>query len=786
MPSRLPFTNKTQMLKIRLFWFAILMIAPLCLTAQTRHSISGTVRDKTTGETLIGASFVLLEHPRSAVLSNAYGFYSINVIAGNYKVLVSFTGYRNDTIAVALDRDIVLPVELIPAGQQLQEVVVMADKNNNVSKPLMGVQKISISEIKDLPVLFCEKDILKTIQLLPGVQAGGDGNSGFYVRGGAIDQNLILLDEATVYNPSHLLGFFSTFNSDALKDVTLYKGAIPAVYGGRLASVLDVKMDDGNSKEYHASGGIGLISSRLNVEGPIEKDKGSFIVSARRTYADLFLKLSKDTNTNRSSLYFYDINAKANYKLGKKDRIYLSGYFGKDYLGLGNTFGIDYGNATATLRWNHILGSRLFSNTSLIYSKYDYNIRINSGNNDIGITSYIRDYHLKEDLQYYANADNKINFGIDVISHTTSPGVISASQNSSYNAITVQNRHALESAAYFSHDLALSDKVNLNYGLRAGLFTVMGPGDFYTYDSSGNTISTQNYSASGVVKNYFNLEPRFSLSYKLTDVSSVKLAYTRTTQNLHLLSNSTSANPTDVWIPSSNNVKPEIADQVSMGYYRNFNNNQYEFSSEIYYRDMRNQIDYRNGAQLIANENVESQLISGRGRSYGLELFLKKKYGVFNGWISYTLSRTERRFSGVNAGGWYPANQDRTHNLSVVGIYKINKKWTLSADFVYYSGNAVTWPGGKYEVDGHVAFIYTERNGYRMPAYNRLDVGVTLQGKKTKRFESSWNFSVYNLYGRENPYSISFQQDPGDPSKTQAIQYALFRWVPSVTYNFKF
>ncbi|MDP4213185.1 MAG: TonB-dependent receptor [Bacteroidota bacterium] len=762
-------------------------VLPMLLAAQTRHTVSGTVRDKGTGETLIGASFILLEQPRSAALSNAYGFYSINAGAENYKMLVSFTGYLNDTVAISLNKDITVSVELSPDGAQLQEVVVTANKNSsNVSKPLMGVQKISMSEIKDLPVLFGEKDILKTIQLLPGVLSGGDGNSGFYVRGGSIDQNLILLDEATVYNPSHLLGFFSTFNSDALKDVTLYKGAIPAEYGGRLSSVLDVKMNDGNSKDYHASGGIGLISSRLNLEGPIEKDNGSFIVSARRTYADLFLKLSKDTNTNRSSLYFYDINVKANYKLGEKDHIYLSGYFGKDNLGLGNTFGLDYGNATATFRWNHILSSRLFSNSSLIYSKYNYDVRINSGNNNIGITSYIRDYHFKEDLQYYANSSNKVNFGIDVIDHATSPGVISASLGSSYNAITVQNRHALESAAYFSHGLSLSDRVNINYGLRAGLFSVLGPGDFYTYDSAGNILNTHTYGSGKLVKNYFNLEPRLSLSYRLTSASSVKLAYTRTTQNLHLLSNSTSANPTDVWIPSSNNVKPEIADQVSAGYYRNFRNNQYEFSSEVYCRDMQNQIDYKNGAQLIANEQVESQLIFGKGRAYGLELFFKKKYGKFNGWVSYTLSRTERQFSGVNNDSWYPANQDRTHNLSVVGIYKISKKWTLSADFIYYSGNAVTWPSGKYEVNGQLAFVYTSRNGYRMPAYNRLDVGATLQGKKTKKFDSNWNFSIYNLYGRQNPYSISFQQDPGDPSKTQAIQYALFRWVPSIAYNFKF
>lgn len=763
------------------------LFLPMMLIAQSRHTVSGTVRDSATGETLIGASITLLEKAHSAALSNSYGFYSLNAPSGDYRLVISFTGYRNDTIAVTLDRDRTLSIQLKPGGPQLQEVVVTGNRNNNnVTKPLMGVQKLSVSEIKDIPVLFGEKDILKTIQLLPGVQSAGDGSSGFYVRGGSVDQNLILLDEATVYNPSHLLGFFSTFNSDAIKDVTLYKGAIPAEFGGRLASVLDVRMNDGNDKDYHASGGIGLISSRLEVEGPVQKDNGSFIVSARRTYGDLFLKLSRDTNTNRSSLYFYDINVKVNYTLGEKDRLYLSGYFGKDRLGLGNTFGLDYGNSTGTLRWNHIFNSRLFSNTSLIYSKYNYDITVNSGNNNVAFTSYIKDLHFKEDLQYYANADNKISFGVDVIHHTTSPGVITSTVKSSYNNVSLQSKYALESAVYFSHDIAIGNSVNINYGLRAGLFTVLGPGSFHTYDSTGNAIDTVTYRPGQTVKNYFNLEPRFSMSYRLTDMSSLKLSYTRTTQNLHLLSNSTSSNPTDVWIPSSNNVKPEIADQVSLGYYHNFADNKYEFSTEVYYREMRNQIDYKNGAQLIANQNVESQLIYGKGRSYGMEVYLKKKFGQFSGWVSYTLSRTERQFAGINNNAWYPANQDRTHNISVVGIYTLNKKWTLSADFVYYTGNAVTWPTGKYDINGQPTWLYSNRNANRMPSYNRLDVGATLQGKKTKKFDSNWNFSIYNLYGRENPYSISFQQDPGNPAKTQAVQWALFRWVPSITYNFKF
>ena len=764
-----------------------LLLLPFLLHAQGRPTVSGTVRDAASGETLIGASVLLAEQPRSAVLSNSYGFYSVNAAAGHYTLIVSFTGYKSDTVAVDLSKDVTLNIQLASADAQLQEVVVSANRNNNnVSKPLMGVQKLSVTEIRDIPVIFGEKDILKTIQLLPGVQSAGDGNSGFYVRGGSIDQNLILLDGATVYDPSHLLGFFSVFNSDAIKDVTLYKGAIPAEYGGRLSSVLDVKMNDGNSKDYSASGGIGLIDSRLTVEGPIHKDDGSFIVSARRTYADLFLKLSKDTNTNRNSLYFYDLNVKANYKLGEKDHLYLSGYFGQDHLGISNSFDLTYGNATATLRWNHILNSKLFTNTSLIYSKYNYTIGINSGNNDIGINSYIEDLHFKEDLEYYISSGNKLTFGADVIDHTISPGVITASSSSSFNSLHIQDRHALESALYINHDVELSDKLNMSYGLRASLFTVLGPGTFYTYDSSGNTIDSSTYASGQTVINYFNLEPRFSTSYKLTDNSSIKASYARTTQNLHLLSNSTSSNPTDVWVPNTNNVKPEIGDQVSLGYYRNLKENAYELSAEIYYRYMQNQIDYRNGAQLIANTNVESQLIYGHGRAYGLELYARKKVGQLTGWISYTLSRTERQFPGVNNDTWYPAMQDRTHDLSVVAIYKLNKKWTLSSDFVYYTGNAVTWPSGKYEVEGQVAFLYTNRNGYRMPPYNRLDFSATLQGKKTKKTDSYWIFSCYNVYGRENPYSISFEQDPGDPNKTQAVQYALFRWVPSVSYNFKF
>jgi TonB dependent receptor/CarboxypepD_reg-like domain/TonB-dependent Receptor Plug Domain len=774
-----------KLLPIALLWAHCLL--SVIANGQNRYTISGTIRDKKTGEALIGATIGLQEIPRSAIISNSYGFYSITAPAGRYTLLVTFSGYQPDTLSVDLNHNIPLPVELSNATSQLAEVVVSAQKkNDNVTRPLMGVQKLTTKEINAIPVLFGEKDVLKTIQLLPGIQGAGDGNSGFYVRGGGADQNLILLDEATVYNPSHLLGFFSTFNSDAIKDVTVYKGGMPAEYGGRLASVVDIKMNDGNDKDYHVGGGIGLISTRLNAEGPIVSDKGSFSISGRRTYADLFLKLSPDSSVNDNSLYFYDFNVKANYKFDENNHVYLSGYFGRDNLAFGNTFGIDYGNATGTARWNHVFNSRLFSNTSLIYSKYSYKIKINSENNDIGFTSNIRDADLKEDLQYFVDADNKIDFGFSVIHHVIAPGIIDASSGSSFNSLALQNKYSLENAVYVSHEWSPAEKWHFIYGLRATDFLVLGPGTFYTYDSAGNTKDSTQYNSSSIVKTYTNLEPRLSLSFQLNDESSVKASYNRNTQVLHLLSNSTSSNPTDLWIPSSNNVKPEIANQESIGYFRNFKDNRYEFSVEAYYKSMQNQIDYRNGAQLIANENVESQLLFGKGRAYGLELFLKKKVGKFTGWLSYTLSRTELKIVSINQDSWYPAKQDRTHDISLVGIYQASRKWTLSATWVYYTGNAVTFPDGKYTLDGQTAFYYTQRNAYRMPAYHRMDVAATLLGKKRKKFESSWTFSVYNLYGRENAYSIVFQNDPNDPNKTQAVQYALFRFVPSVTYNFKF
>ncbi len=766
------------------FCILIFLVFTSPLFAQQRLTISGQIKDAVTGEDLIGAVLSVRELPAKSIGTNNYGYYSITLPSGEYEITAQYAGYKPQAQLIKLDHPMKVNFSLSEQPRELDEVVVYGRrKDENVTNTRMGLQKLNTREIKNIPVLFGEKDVLKTIQLLPGIQAAGEGRSGFNVRGGSSDQNLILLDEAIVYNASHLMGFFSVFNSDAIKDISVYKGNEPAEYGGRLSSVLDIKMNDGNDKQYSLSGGIGLISSRLLFEGPLVKGRGSFIISARRTYADMFLKASKDTALNQARLYFYDLNMKANYRINEKNRIYLSGYFGKDVLGFGNTFGINWGNSTGTLRWNHLFSERLFSNTSLIFSNYNYQININSGVK-MNIISRIRDYTIKQDFQYFGGTNNSLKFGFSESYHQIIPGVITAITNVSLKSLT--NKYALEHALYISQLYSFSEKFSVEYGQRFSLFNLMGPGNFNTYNQNGEVAATSRFSSGEVVKSYLNPEPRTTLNYIFNPENSLKGSYSRNVQNLHLLSNSTSGNPTDLWIPSSNNVKSEIADLVSLGYYKNFNENTYEFSSEIYYKNMQHQIDYKNGAELNFNDNVESQILFGKGRAYGLELFLKKKTGKFNGWISYTLSRTERRFDQINKNSWFPARQDRLHDISVVGIYDLSKRWTFSATWVYYTGNAVTFPSGKYEIDGKTMFYYKDRNANRMPAYHRLDLGATWIRKKTARFESGWSFSLYNAYGHENPYTITFQDNKSDPSKTEAIQTTLFKFVPSFTYNFKF
>ncbi len=775
------------MVKFKITYFLLLCssILSLKLYAQNKFTVSGKVKDSKSGEELIGAVVMIEELKTTAVATNAYGFYSLTLPEGEYSIYVNYFGYQKNEFKAKLNQNIVHDFVLVEEVTELKEVVISTKKqDDNITKAQMGVEKLDIKEISKIPVLFGEKDVLKTLQLLPGIKSAGDGNSGYYVRGGGADQNLILLDEAPVYNASHLLGFFSTFNSDAIKDVTLYKGGMPSPYGGRLSSVLDIKMNEGNDKKYGVSGGIGLISSRLLFQGPIVKEKGSFMVAARRTYADAFLKLSSDESTRNSTLYFYDINAKGNYKINEKNRLFVSGYFGRDKLGIGGTFGIDWGNSTGTIRWNRLLSPKWFSNTTGIFSNYSYKININASGNDFTIFSRIRDYNFKQEFEYFPNPRNNIKIGYNTIYHKLTPGQ-STGSNSINNSV-LQDRYSWENGVYFSHDLNATEKLNITYGLRISTFSAIGKGNFYTYDGNGKAIDTTYYNSGEFVKTYINPEPRFSGSYKLSSKSSVKASYARNAQYLHLISNSTASSPTDLWISSSANVKPQLADQYSVGYFRNFKDNLFEFSTEAYYKDLQNQIDYKNGANTQANDKLEGELLFGKGRAYGIEFLLKKKTGRFSGWIGYTLSRTERKIDKINNNNWYVARQDRTHDISIVGLYELNKKWSLSATFVYNTGNAVTFPSGKYRVDGDVQYVYTERNGYRMPAYHRMDIGATWLRKKTERFESSWNFSIYNLYGRENAYTITFRESESDPNKTEAVRTALFRFVPSFSYNFKF
>ncbi len=774
------------MIKLIRCVLVLFLFIPTTILAQNKYTLSGTVKDKKNGESLIGVSFRVEGSPRLGTIANEYGFYSLTLPEGSQTVYVSYIGYEVQKIKLNITNNQKLDIFLessTDSGVTLSEVVVSSKKKDeNLSTTQMGTEVLNIKTIEKLPVLFGEKDILKTIQLLPGIKSTGEGGSGFSVRGGAVDQNLILLDEAPVYNASHLLGFFSTFNSDALKDASIIKGNAPAQYGGRLSSVLDVKMKEGNNQNFAATGGIGLISSRLSVEGPIQKDKSSFIISGRRTYADLFLGLTEDFKG--SQLFFYDLNMKANYQINKNNRIYLSGYFGRDILGLNNTFGTDWGNTSGTLRWNSILGDKLFSNTSFIYSNYNYDINFESETTSVGLKSKIRDWNLKQDFSWYVSNNHSIRFGFNTIHHTITPANVTGTLSSSFPK---QSRYSLENAIYLNDDHKVTEKLSLSYGLRLSAFTVLG-GDTYNIYEKGVLKDSVQLASGALGKTYFNLEPRFSANFRINQVSSLKAAYSRNSQNLHLLSNSNSGNPTDQWIGSSYTVKPEISDQVSIGYSRNFDDNKYEINVEAYYKNMQNQIDYRNGADISfdVGKDIEADLLFGRGRAYGLEFIAKKKEGKFTGWVSYTLSKTERKIDGINNNQWYNSRLDRTHDLSVVGTYQLNPKWTLSGLFVYSTGNAVTYPTGKYEINGETLFHYDSRNANRMPSYNRLDLSATYETKKRKNFQGSWTFGVYNAYGRQNAYTIDFQDNPENPGTTRVLQTSLFRWIPNITYNFKF
>ncbi len=757
----------------------LLLLGSTLLMAQSKYTVSGIVKQKSSGETLIGVTVTVAELPAVGVITNEYGFYSMSLPKGRYTLRFSYVGYKQEAMPVNLEANAKLNVDLSDEIS-LQEVVVTSKRDDdNLTQAVMGTETLNMKTAAKIPVVFGEKDLVKTIQLMPGVKSNGEGTNGFSVRGGANDQNLILLDEAPVYNASHLLGIFSTFNSDAIKDATIIKGNSPAQFGGRLSSVLDVKMKEGNNKNYQVSGGIGLISSRLTIEGPIQKNKSSFIISGRRTYADMFAKLSSDFKDIK--LYFYDLNVKANLEINDKNKLFFSGYFGKDVLGISTLFGSEWGNSTGTLRWNSVINSKLFSNTSFIYSNYDFNVGFKSDGAETNFNSHIKDLNLKQDFTYFANVKNNIRFGFNVIHHTITPTKAGGTDIVSEK----KSRKGLENAVYVANSYKATERLSLDYGLRFSFYNVLG-GDTYNVYRNNELARSVKLASGKVGKTYTNWEPRFSANYRLNEVSSLKAGYARNTQSLHLMSNSTGGSPTDQWIGNSYNIRPEVADQLSVGYSRNFADNAYELNAEAYYKSMKNQIDYRDGADINTVPDIESELLFGKGRAYGLEVLLKKKTGKLTGWIGYTLSKTERRINGINQGGWYNAKQDRTHDLSVVGIYTLSEKWTLSGTFIYNTGNAVTFPTGKYVLNDMVMYQYSNRNADRMPATHRLDLSATYERPSGKRFQGSWSFGLYNVYGRKNPYTMTFKENKTNPQKIDAVQTSLFQWIPGITYNFKF
>ena len=781
-----------------LFFFLVLVCLSLTVQAQKNPILSGYIKDAESGEDLIGASVMIADSLGMGTVTNVYGFYSINLPAGTYRVVYSYVGYESTEQTVDLSADTRVNINL---KQQtvLQEVVITGErKDENISGTEMGTVTLGIEQVKSIPVLFGETDILKTLQLLPGVGGAGEGNSGFYVRGGGPDQNLILLDEAVVYNTGHLFGFFSVFNGDAIKNTTLVKGGMPAQYGGRLSSVVDVQMKDGNNQQFHAQGGIGLIASRLTLEGPIVKEKSSFMVSARRTYIDaLITPFIKGTDFEGNAYYFYDVNAKANYRFSDKDRLFLSGYFGRDvfnYRSPDDDFNVEvpWGNATGTLRWNHLFSDKMFMNMSAIFNDYNFEVSSAFDQFDFKLYSGVRDWNFKTDFDYYLNANHTFKYGVNYIYHAFTPYSAQGSSGGvEFGTDSLNKKYAHESAIYFQDEFNVGALWRFNVGVRGSYFVHTGPLNELVYDEvTGLPIDTIYRSAGDAIADYWGLEPRINARYIIDQQSSLKAGIAVTNQFIHLVANSVSTLPTDLWVPSSAVVEPQKGIQYSLGYFRNFKENKWESSIEVYYKDLQNQIEYADSYIPVLGADIEQQFTFGRGRSYGAEFFIKKAQGKFNGWIGYTLSRTERQFDNLNTGPeWFPTRYDRTHDLEVVAIYDMSDRLSFSGTFVYATGQATTIVESFYVLDGDFHTLYGDRNGYRMAPYHRMDVSATWKNKPEKKFESSWNVSVYNVYSRKNPYfiytDISGDLNSGDLT-VQAKQVSIFPIIPSITWNFKF
>ena len=793
-------------MKFKKILFHLLFFTCLSSYAQTKYTISGYVQESETGENLIGVS-IYDKNTFKGTVTNQYGFYSLTLEEGNYEIIYSFIGLQSITKKVNLNNDIRINISLKNDAIITEEVIVTGEKlDKNVSSSKMSQVKIEVNNIKQLPVILGEVDVLKSAQLLPGITSNGEGSSGLYVRGGGPDQNLILLDEAVVYNASHLFGFFSVFNADAIKDINIIKGGMPAEYGGRLSSVLDISMKDGNNKKYQADGGIGLLSSRLTLQGPIQKEKSSFILSGRRTYIDVlsqpFLN-REDPETGEpnafagSGYYFYDLTTKINYRISDKDRLYLSGYFGRDVFSFANSdngFAIEipWGNATGSLRWNHLFNDKLFMNTSVIFSDYRFEFNLAQSDFEFKIFSGINDWNTKVDFLYQPNQRHTIKFGTNYTYHIFTPGnATGRSGDVEFAPDEIFRQYSNEGALYFSDDFELSDEIKINAGIRYSSFQHRGDINILKYIQNDLTFNSDNYR---------NIEPRFSLRYKLNTTSSLKTSYTENYQYIHLASTSSVSLPTDLWVPSSTVIKPKFSRQYAIGYFKNFKDNMYETSLEGYYKEMTNLIEYREGflPEDNTNQSSDNSFTFGEGDSYGIELLLKKNQGKTTGWIGYTLSKTTRYFDEVNNGISFPAKYDRRHDLSITATHKLSKSWVLSGVFVYATGNAITLPTERYVIGGDVYTQFTSRNGYRMDPYHRMDIGATYTpSKKKKKFKSTWNFSIYNVYSRKNPYFIYFAleglEEDGENQNIQngnvepkAYQVSIFPILPSVTWNFNF
>ena len=777
--------------------FLVLTFLNLFLKTYSQNStVSGYVKDAGSGEALIGATCYIPEL-QTGITSNQYGFYSLTLPNGSHSVNFSFIGYETQTIRLDLNEDKVLNISIKEDTKQLEDVVVTGTRRDrNVESTEMSMEKISVKLVKKLPSFMGEVDVLKTITLLPGIQNGGEGSSGLYVRGGGPDENLMILDEAPVYNASHLMGFFSVFNSDAIKDIEVYKGGIPSQYGGKASSVIDIRMKDGNINELHGQAGIGNISSRLTLEGPVIKDKWSFIVSGRRTYADVVGRMMGLDELKENQLYFYDLNLKTNIQFSHKDRLYISAYSGDDYFKLGESIYMRWGNVTGTARWNHIFGNKLFSNTSIIYSNYSYNLGVPGNSADqFDWNSQIRDFNIKEDFSWFLNANNRVNFGVNLIKHRFEPGNIEAKESSFFQTLRLTNYNAIDGAVYASNEQKIGDVLTVKYGLRLSVFQQIGVGKVREYENpdaprSEEVINEISYDKGERIGSaYVHLEPRVSFKLTTGETSSVKASYNRMVQNLHLISNTTSPTPLDIWLPTSKYIKPLIADQVAAGYFRNFADNAIETSVEVYYKDMKNVLDYKDGAELFLNEDLETELLTGSGYAYGMELMAKKQEGRLTGWASYTLAKSMRKIPGINNGEAYPSTYDRTHDVSIVLNYDLWDQLSVSTNWVFSTGNPITYPVAKYDVQGNTMFYYSKRNGNRIPDYHRMDLSFTYNPKKNenRKVKRSLNVSFYNIYARRNAYSIYFQQNEDNPNVTEAVRLSIIGTViPSVTYNITF